>query len=70
MEVYIKKLICVVLVVLIIFISACASNNAGVHEDFVAETETGDIVNYAIYRRNMAIEERYNLKIDFDFDDT
>lgn len=45
-------------------------SDVGVHEDFVAETETGDIVNDAVYRRNMNIEERFNVKIAYGYDDT
>ncbi len=45
-------------------------SDTGLHEDFVAETETGDIVNDAVYRRNRTIEERFNVKIAFNYDDT
>lgn len=31
--------------------------------DVVAETETGDVVNDAVYKRNMTVEERLNIKI-------
>lgn len=34
--------------------------------DIVAEAETGDLINDVVYRRNMAIEEKYNCKITMD----
>ena len=37
-------------------------------EDFVAETETGEIVEDAVYRRNLEVSERFNIKINFNFD--
>lgn len=45
-------------------------SDVGLHEDFDAETETGDIVNDAVYRRNRTIEERFNVEIAFNYDDT
>ena len=34
--------------------------------DLFAEAETGDLINDAVYKRNMAIEEKYNCKIEMD----
>lgn len=31
--------------------------------DWIAESETGDLVNDAVYRRNLSVEERLNVKI-------
>jgi len=41
--------------------------------DFAAEEQTGDILNDAVYSRNLAVEERFNVKIEplfyaFDWD--
>ena len=33
-------------------------------DEFYAESDTGDIINDAVYRRNMAVEERLNLKLN------
>ncbi|MCL2815505.1 MAG: hypothetical protein FWD23_12965, partial [Oscillospiraceae bacterium] len=33
-------------------------------DEFYAERETGDIINDAVYRRNMAAEERLNVKLN------
>ena len=35
------------------------------HEEFYAESQTGDLVNDAIYLRNQAVEERLNIKFGF-----
>ena len=32
--------------------------------EFSAETENGDVVNDAVYKRNLAVEERFNVKIN------
>jgi hypothetical protein len=43
--------------------------DAAVKGEFIAEEETGDIVNDAVYARNLAVEERLNVKIEtFDTD--
>ncbi|MCL2518088.1 MAG: hypothetical protein FWF15_05940 [Oscillospiraceae bacterium] len=42
----------------------------GTNQDFVAETETGDIINDAVFARNMAVSERFNVNIKFNFDTT
>ena len=34
--------------------------------DLFAEAENGDLINDAVYKRNMAIEEKYNCKIEMD----
>ena len=34
--------------------------------DLVAETETGDLINDAVYKRNTALEEKYNCKFEMD----
>jgi len=34
--------------------------------DLVAESETGDLINDAVYKRNVAIEEKYNCKFEMD----
>ena len=34
--------------------------------DIIAEAETGDLINDVVYKRNMAIEEKYNCKITMD----
>lgn len=33
-------------------------------DDFIAEEETGDLLNDAVYRRNSVIEERFNITLD------
>ncbi|MBO5218979.1 MAG: hypothetical protein J6C52_06090 [Clostridia bacterium] len=38
--------------------------DAAVKGEFIAEEETGDIVNDAVWARNMKVEERLNVKID------
>lgn len=35
------------------------------HEEFYAESQTGDLVNDAIYTRNQAVEERLGIKFDY-----
>jgi len=37
---------------------------ADLDNEFYAESENGDIINDAIYRRNLAVEERLNLKLN------
>ena len=32
--------------------------------EFLAESQTGDVVNDAVYRRNLAVEERFNVKLN------
>ncbi|MBE6610901.1 MAG: extracellular solute-binding protein [Ruminococcaceae bacterium] len=45
--------------------------DAAVKGEFIAEEENGDIVNDAVYARNIAVEERLNLKIEtYDTDFT
>ena len=39
--------------------------NDAEHEEFCADTATGDLVNDAIYTRNSAVEERLGIKINF-----
>jgi hypothetical protein len=34
--------------------------------DIIAEAENGDLINDVVYRRNTAIEEKYNIKITMD----
>jgi len=34
--------------------------------DLFAEAETGDLINDVVYRRNMAVEEKFNCKIEMD----
>ena len=36
------------------------------HEEFYAESQTGDLVNDAIYVRNQAVEERLNMKFAYE----
>ena len=38
--------------------------------DFVAEEENGDIVNDAVYRRNLEVSQRFGVNIKFNFDTT
>lgn len=45
-------------------------SDEGYHEDFVAEEATGEIINDAVYNRNRAVEDRFNIKIGFKFDDS
>lgn len=35
-------------------------------EDFIAEAETGALINDAVYRRNSAVEERFHVDLQFD----
>ncbi|MDD4773923.1 MAG: ABC transporter substrate-binding protein [Eubacteriales bacterium] len=37
----------------------------GFGSEFFAEDETGDVVNDAVFKRNLAVEERFNIKFDF-----
>jgi len=36
----------------------------GMWDDFTAEEETGDTINDAIYKRNVYVEDKYNIKIN------
>ena len=47
-----------------ILISINALTGVGVWNDFRAEEETGDVINDAIYKRNVFVEEKYNIKIN------
>ncbi|MHC1694919.1 MAG: extracellular solute-binding protein [Eubacteriales bacterium] len=38
-------------------------NDAFVQHDLYAEMETGDVINDAVYKRNLKIEEKYHVKI-------
>jgi len=40
------------------------NNYTGCEEGFLAEEENGDVLNDAVYRRNTAVEERFNVKLD------
>lgn len=42
----------------------------GYNEDFVAEEVSGEIINDAVYNRNRAVEERFNVKIGYKYDDS
>ncbi|MCL2773702.1 MAG: extracellular solute-binding protein [Oscillospiraceae bacterium] len=39
-------------------------NDSWKQEEFVADTETGDVINDAVYRRNTAVEDRLNVKLN------
>ncbi|MBQ2709692.1 MAG: hypothetical protein IJF67_15580 [Clostridia bacterium] len=40
------------------------NNYTGCEEGFLAEEQTGDVLSDAVYRRNVAVEERFNVKLD------
>jgi len=40
----------------------------GTKEDFEAENETGDIINDAVYARNLKVSERFNVNIVINYD--
>ena len=42
----------------------------GMIEDFVSEESSGDIVKDAVYRRNLSVSERFNIKFQYHFDDS
>jgi hypothetical protein len=42
---------------------ALAGNVVFDYPDITAETETGEMLNDAVYKRNLAVEERFNIKI-------
>ena len=46
-----------------ILLSINALTNVNVWNDFHADEETGDVINDAIYKRNVYVEEKYNVKI-------
>ena len=46
-----------------ILLSINAVTGVMVWNDFEAEEETGDVINDAIYQRNVYVEEKYNVKI-------
>ena len=46
-----------------VLVSINALTGVGVWNDFEAEEENGDVINDAIYRRNVFVEEKYNIKI-------
>jgi len=44
-----------------------ATHNYPAHtRDLFAEAETGDLINDAVYKRNIAVEEKFNCKIEMD----
>lgn len=43
---------------------------AGNNTDFIAEKETGDTVNDAVYTRNLVISERFDINIIFNYDES
>ena len=47
----------------IIFASGRYNDSYWDMRDIVADEETGDIINDAVYRRNRTVEEKYNIKI-------
>ena len=47
-----------------IYLRSETNNNT----DFFAEKETGDLVNDAVFARNLAVSERFNVNIKFNFD--
>jgi ABC-type glycerol-3-phosphate transport system substrate-binding protein len=52
-----------------ILVSINALTGVGVWNDFRAEEENGDVINDAIYKRNVYVEEKYNIKIkDIEMD--
>jgi hypothetical protein len=46
-----------------VLVSINALTNVDVWNDFEAEEETGDALNDAVYKRNVYVEEKYNIKI-------
>ena len=41
-----------------------SNSGGGMWNDFIAEVETGDTINDAIYARNVYVEEKYNVKLN------